>query len=120
MSKRISSKVKQRYSNLITKASRKQVLIGANQENVRPAEWAKETGLITKTFEKLIVKRFLFRGMDKTVSRWRKATNSTAPLKDYGKQVLEQQKEAYKKFGINTAKVTGTKSFNPVCKHYLS
>ena len=50
--------------------------------------------------------------MDSTVTRWQKATKAPqGPLKSYAKQVLEEQKQAHAKFGINTKAISGTKTF---------
>jgi len=55
--------------------------------------------------------------MDSTVTRWQKATKAPqGPLKSYAKQVLEEQKQAHAKFGINTKAISGTKTFEGVCK----
>lgn len=51
---------------------------------------------------------------ESTVTRWKKTTRSDAPLKSYAKQVLEEQKLAYKKFGIDEKKITGTKTFTNI------
>jgi hypothetical protein len=33
---------------------------------------------------------------------------------DYAQKVLDEQKEAFKKYGVNPKKITGVKSFKPI------
>ena len=51
------------------------------------------------------------------MTRWQKtAKTNQGPLKSYAKQVLEEQKQAHQRFGINQKKATGTKTFQNVRK----
>lgn len=33
---------------------------------------------------------------------------------DYAQKILDEQKEAFKKYGVNTKKILGTKTFKPI------
>jgi hypothetical protein len=60
--------------------------------------------------------------MNESASRWKAAASTTqAPLKstyggseDYAQKILDEQKEAFKKYGVNTKKVLGVKAFKPI------
>ena len=53
--------------------------------------------------------------MNESASRWKAAASTTqAPLKNYAQKILEEQKEAFKKYGVNTKKVLGVKAFKPI------
>lgn len=99
--KRASSKVKQKYHHPTTQAARNQDVRGADQENGIKTICFEDAGRVTEENEGVEVTIQWVSNYESTISRWRKATNSDAPLKDYAKKVLADRKQALKKFGID-------------------
>ena len=80
------------YTVCIIQAARDKGIRRSNQKNGGKTFYSPQPGLGTKKTQISQVNTIQYRPEGSTINRWKKATGSNVPLRDYAKKVLADRK----------------------------